>query len=414
MNISSIERPRGREVAEADVAEYAKFLFSSLPRSDQRRWAEIFVRGLMSVPGRKTITKISDQVAGGGVEQCLQQFVSQSTWRWDTVRRDLALRLAGERRPKGWVIKEVVFPKNGSNSVGVGRQFACPAGRVVNCQLALAVFMAGDGWSCPVNWRLVLPPTWDSDKDRRKKAHLPDDEHCAPRWQLMLDAIDEMSVDWGLHPAPVFADMSQHCELDPLLYGLEERHMQYVIRVGPNQPAGTVRLTRGMLRTLSFAQFISESLTRNTATLNMWRMPVSGPGRIQLIAARLPADVLPASASGHLPAVIPVRSRAMRYIVAEWSPSRKSPRAVWVTSASPRQLPELLSDIVLDRQASSDLDELYDGLGLRHFEGRSFMGWHHHVTLVSVAQACRHARHIREREMLGEIRCGGSRPTAVG
>jgi len=419
MTISTINNIQRTEhhpgCAEADkVAEYARFLCSSLPRSDQRRWAEVFIRGLVSVPGRKTITKISDQVAGGGAEQCLQQFVSQSTWRWDAVRRDLALWLAEELAPRGWVIKEAVFPKNGNNSVGVGKQFACPVGRVLNCQLAVAVFLAGHGWSCPVNWRLVLPPSWDEDKERRKKARLPEGEGSAPRWQLMLDAIDEMAVDWGLHSLPVFADMSQQCDLDPLLSGLEERHVQYVIRVGPNQTAGTVRMMGGTQRTLSYAQFITESLTRNNATLNMWCMPASGPGRIQLIATRLPAELLPASVPGRLSVVVPGRTRATRYVVAEWSPSRKSPRAVWVTSASPRQLSELLADIALDRQVSADLDELYDGLGLRHFEGRSFMGWHHHVTLVSVAHASHHVRRRRASGVLGEIRCGESRPTACG
>ncbi len=372
-----------------EAAQYAQFVFSSLPRSDQRRWAEVLVRGLLSVPGRKTITKISDQVAGGGVEQCLQQFVSQSTWRWDTVRRDLALWLADELEPRTWVIKDEAFPKSGANSAGVGRQFAWPMGRMLNCQLATSVFLAGDGWSCPVNWRLMLPPCWDEDKERRKKAHIPDAEHSVPYWQHVLDAIDEMTVDWGLYPAPLFADMSQHTELDPLLCGLEERRIQYVVKAGLNQPAVTVRSAQGTPQTLSYAQLICDSLTRNTTTLNMWMMSPSRSGRVQFVAARMPADALPASDYGRRSVVVPVRPRGTRYIVAEWSPSRKSPRAVWVTSSGPRQMPGLLADLSLDRQVGADLDQMRDGLGLWHFEGRSFAGWHHHVTLVSIAHACR-------------------------
>lgn len=372
-----------------EAALYAPFVFASLPRSDQRRWAEVLVRGLLSVPGRKTITKISDQVAGGGAEQCLQQFLSQSTWRWDTVRRDLALWLTGELESTAWVVKDVVFPKNGTSSVGVGRQFAWPMGRVLNCQLATAVFLAGNGWSCPVNWRLMLPPCWDEDKERRKKAHLPDTEHSVPYWQHVLDAIDEMTVDWGLYPAPVLADMSRQTDLDPLLCGLEERRIPYMVRVALNQPAVTLRCAQGPPQVLSYAQLIRDSLTRNTATLNMWLMSAGRPGRVQLVAARMPADALPASGFGRRAVVVPVRPRATRYIVAEWSPSRKSPRAVWITSSSPRQMPGLLANMALDRQAGTDLDQLCDGLGLWHFEGRSFTGWHHHVTLVSVAHACR-------------------------
>lgn len=373
----------------------AGYLFSSMPRSDQRRWAEIFIRGLMSVPGRKTIRKISDCVAGGGVEQCLQQFVSQSTWRWDTVRCDLASWLSETLEPSAWVVEEAVLPKNGNNSVGVGRQFACTEGRVLNCQLGVAVFLAGNGWSCPVNWRLALPPVWDDDKERRKKAHLPDDEHCVPRWQHMVDAIDEMTVEWGLRPLPVIADMSQQAELDPLLSSLEERHVPYVIRVGPNQPAVTVRSAQGALRTLSYAQFVGESLRRNTATLNVWALPADRPGRVQLIGTRIPADVRPASAAGGLPAVIGGRPRGPRYVVAEWLSSRRSPRTAWVTSSGPRQIHDLMAAASLDRQAAADLEEIYHDLGLRHFEGRSFAGWHHYATLASVACGCRLASRTR-------------------
>jgi DDE superfamily endonuclease len=364
-------------------------LFSSLPRSDQRRWAEVFIRGLLSVPGRKTIKKISDQVAGGGAEQCLQQFVSQSTWRWDTVRRDLAAWLCEELEPRAWVIKEAVLPKNGSNSVGVGRQFACTEGRVLNCQLAVGLFLAGDGWSCPVNWRLVLPRCWDQDSVRRKKAHLPDTERAVPRWQHMVDAIDEMAVDWGLRPLPVIADMSQQTDLDPLLSGLEERHLDYVVRVGSHQSAVTVRSAQGKLQTLSFAQFISDSLTRNTTTLNVWALPADRPGRVQLIGARIPPSAGPAAAPGGLPSIAAGRRRATRYVVAEWLPSRRSPRMTWVTSSGPRQITDLMAAAVLDRQATADLGELYDSLGFRHFEGRSYAGWHHYATLASAAYACR-------------------------
>jgi SRSO17 transposase len=410
MNIARYEPRRGGIGVKDELAELSQQLFASLPRSDQRHWAEVFVRGLTTVPGRKTIAKISDRIVGGGAEQCLQQFVSQSTWPWDRVRCDLALWLTGSLEPRVWVVKDVVLPKNGSSSVGVGRQFANPAGRVLNCQLAVAIFVAGDGWSCPVNWRLVLPSAWDEDKERRKKAHLPDDEHCVPRWQLVLDAVDEMAVDWSLHPAPVYAETSQPGELDPLLCGLEERHLQYMVRVRPAEPV-VLRSTTGGPRTLSFAQFIAESVSRKTSTLNMWALPAGRSGRIQLIATRLPPDAMPRSLPGRSPTVVSLRPRGPRYVVAEWSPSRRSPRAVWVTSAGPRQLPGLLADLALDRQAAADLDDLYDGLGLRHFEGRSFIGWHHHVTLVSVAGACRYASLAREGSA-GEMRRGEYWPTA--
>jgi hypothetical protein len=378
---------RETNINPAEAVLYARHLLSSLPRCDQRRWAEAFIRGLIAVPGRKTIKKISGYVAEGGAEQCLQQFVNQSTWRWDTVRRDLATRLAAQHEPEAWVIKDVVLPKNGNNSVGVTRQFAQPAGRVLNCQLGLAVFVAGRGWSCPVNWRLMLPPCWDQDKERREKAHLPDDQHHLPRWQHMLDAIDEMTTDWDLRPLTVVADMTHDRQLYPLLRSMEERRLPYAIQVAPNQPAVTVRPPGRTPQTMSFGQLITESVIRSTAALNVWQLPVGRQGRTQFIAARLPADAWPAPGRS-APAC--GRSTAPRYVAAEWSPVRRSPRATWVTSFAPSQLTGMLADIALMEQTSADLSALYDGLGLGDFEGRSFAGWHHYVTLVSVAHACRH------------------------
>jgi SRSO17 transposase len=83
------------------LAEFCQDLFYTFTRSDQRKWGEAYVRGLVIVPGRKTVRKISELTAGGGAEQCLQQFVNQSTWDWTAVRRDLARHLVREVRPKG-------------------------------------------------------------------------------------------------------------------------------------------------------------------------------------------------------------------------------------------------------------------------------------------------------------------------
>ncbi|MFD1050963.1 transposase, partial [Kibdelosporangium lantanae] len=100
----------------------------------------MYVNGLVSVPGRKSIRKIADLVVGWRAEQSLQQFVNQSTWKWEPVRRSLAYQVNGMIRPRAWAVQEVVFPKNGDSSVGVARQYAPSAKRVLNCQLGLAVF----------------------------------------------------------------------------------------------------------------------------------------------------------------------------------------------------------------------------------------------------------------------------------
>jgi hypothetical protein len=197
----------------------------------------------------------------------------------------------------------------------------------------------------------------------------------------MLDVIDEMTTEWELRPLPIIADARHERELDPLLRGMEERHLPYTIQVAPSQSALTVRSAGGVPQAMSFGQIITESVTRSTAAVNVWQLPVSRQGRIQLIAARLPACAWPPSGDQWRPA-------GPRYVAAEWSPARRSPRTTWVTSLGPGQLPGLLEGLALLEQTAADLNELHDGLGLGHFEGRSFTGWHHYVTLVSLAHAC--------------------------
>ncbi|HET9140266.1 IS701 family transposase, partial [Actinophytocola sp.] len=216
------------------LSDFCDELFASLPRSDQRKWGEMYVRGLLSVPGRKSIRRISDQIVGRRVDQCLQQFVNQSPWRWDGVRNALAAR-ASAIRPRAWIIDEAVFPKNGRSSVGVARQYATSAGRILNCQLGLAVIMANGADRCVVNWRLALPRSWDDDPERRARARVPGPERHRPLWRHVFDAVNEMTDEWSLRPAPVVWDSVGH-EVRPLLRGLAGRGLPYLVRVSEHLP----------------------------------------------------------------------------------------------------------------------------------------------------------------------------------
>ena len=105
-------------------------------------------------------------------------------------------------RPKAWIIQEAIFPKNGHRSVGVAKQYAPSVGRTLNCQLGLAVSLANNAGRYAVNWRLVLPRSWDEDRELRERARVPVDVRHRPYWWQVFDAVDEMVFDWGLRPAP--------------------------------------------------------------------------------------------------------------------------------------------------------------------------------------------------------------------
>jgi hypothetical protein len=359
---------------------FCQQMFDSMPRSDQRKWAEVYLRGLLTVPGRKTIRRISDHVAGGSVDQCLQQFVNQSPWRWEPVRRALALR-AKEIRPQAWVVQEAMFPKTGDSSVGVAKQYVRSAGRTLNCQLGLAVFLASDVASCAVNWRLMLPKSWDEDPRRRARTRVPDHERHRPRWWHLLDAIDELRFGWGLRPAPVVLDAGEW-EVKPLLRGLVERGLPYLIRVSGRTPA-----VRSPESKLTVGELAVQSAQRRQILLGGNDLSDIGSTVIQYSVASV-CDGCLTSEPSQVTAMCTHAGTSR--VLAKWSPHGCRPSAVWLTNLANARLPELVDLVKLGARARHrDIPEMRADFGLQDFEGRSYAGWHHHVTLVSAAHAVR-------------------------
>src|SRR3954467_7473330 len=127
--------------------------------------------------------------------QGLQQFVSSSTWAVEPVRERLAYRAVEVIAPEAWVVDDTGFPKDGTASPGVARQYCGTLGKVANCQIGVSVHAVTDAASCPLNWRLFLPQSWDDAAAatpeaaaaiaaRRARAGLPADVRHHPKWRL--------------------------------------------------------------------------------------------------------------------------------------------------------------------------------------------------------------------------------------
>ncbi len=223
------------------VAAFAEDTFASIPRKDQRRWGQSYLRGLLLDGKRKSIEPRATRLARGepeadayAPEQALQQFVNQSPWDPTPVRRRLAQRMTTALAPDAWVIDDTGFPKFGRHSAGVAPQYCGALGKVANCQVGVSVHAVTDQASCPLDWRLFLPESWDADVERRRKAHVPDDQHHRPKWQLALDMLDELA-GWDLAPPVVLADAA-YGEVGEFRLGLEQRQLAYVVQV-PRVPA---------------------------------------------------------------------------------------------------------------------------------------------------------------------------------
>jgi SRSO17 transposase len=387
MTPAELARVRRRLVA------FAEAVFEPLARADQRRWGECYLRGLMLDGKRKSIQPMASRLADGN-EQALQQFVSQSPWDWRPVRQRLAQQMTAAVDPDAWVVDDTGFPKYGTASVGVARQYSGTLGKVANCQVGVSIHAATDQASCPLDWRLFLPQSWDGDAERRAACHVPEQVRHRPKWQLALDMVDEVG-GWGLHPPVVVTDAG-YGESGELRLGLEARGLAYVVQVKATISAypeavgqqaapyaGRGRRPRPRYRATrsSLAQLVVAAGPAAVKTV-AWREGTRGRLRSRFVALRVrPAGVKlrRAAAGGELP---------VRWLLAEWPQGEPEPVKYWLASLpDDTPLQELVRLAKLRWRIEHDYRELKDGLGLDHFEGRSFSGWHHHVTLVSAAHA---------------------------
>lgn len=388
-----VQRVRGR------LVEFAAEMFESMGRKDQRGWGEVYLRGLMLDGKRKSIEPMAARLEDGD-EQCLQQFVNQSPWDWRPVRAALARRMSRELAPEAWVIDDTGFPKFGKMSVGVARQYSGALGKIGNCQIGVSINAASEAASCPLDWRLFIPEEWDEqsewNRERRAKARLPEEVQHVEKWRLALEMIDEL-IAWGIEPPVVLGD-GAYGDITELRTGLEEREIDYVLDVkggtsaysedvkrerpawkGTGRPpAARYREDPSSLRELALAA------GKQAAVTVTWREGTRGKMSSRFLALR----VRPANVDLRRAAHKQNRELAVRWLICEWPSNESEPTKYWLSNL-PASIPlkELVRLAKLRWRIEQDYRELKDALGLDHFEGRTYRGWNHHTTLVSIAHA---------------------------
>ncbi|MGO4458029.1 IS701 family transposase [Streptomyces sp. M-16] len=315
------------------ISVFAEATFGSLRRTDQRRWAEVYLRGLLGTSGKKTVRRLAAAVSDRETAfQSLHQFVNASPWDWEPVRREL-VRWAEERTaPRAWVLDDVVLRKRGDHSCGVHRRFSPIDGRSVNGQVGTGLFLAGEREALPVDWALYLPECWTGDPARRRRVRIPDGVAHRPAEAQALGLVDALAAHTRLPAVPIVADVSSHAGAEAFVRGLALRGHDFVVAV---------------------------------------------PGHLAFARA---ATVLPGPlrADQGQP---PYRAFATRT-----RPGRPADRT-WLTNMPHRRTEELLALTRTLRLAQEAVRYMESDLGLADFEGRSFPGWHHHMTLVSAAYA---------------------------
>ena len=396
-----------RERLEEFVAE----MFAPLSGSDQRVKGQTYLRGLLLDGRRKSMQPMAERL--GVDHQGLQQFVSSSTWAVEPVRERLARRAVTVIDPDAWVVDDTGFPKDGTASPGVARQYSGTLGKVANCQIGVSVHAVTDTASCPLDWRLFLPERWDDAAAatpeaaaaiaaRRARAGLPDSARHHAKWRLALEMLDELA-GWGLRPAVVVA-VPRKREVPPAGYGnnadfragITARGGRYVVAVDGDLTAhreaavpqlrpysGRGRRPRPRYRTRPIGLLAHALAAGRHATVSVtWREGSRAALASSFLALRVrPAGRNPTArlaADGSLP---------LAWLLAEWPAEAAEPTDYWLADL-PEDTPlaELVRLAKIRWRIEHDYRELKTGLGLDHFEGRTFAGWHRHVTLVTAAQ----------------------------
>ncbi len=390
-------KPREIERFRLKLESFLADVVVPMGRQERREHAGEYIRGLLMDGERKSIEPLAGRLPDGDV-QALQQFVNQSPWPSQEVRASLARKVEGELVPEAyWLIDEVSFPKQGKHSVGVARQYCGALGKTANCQVAVTLDLGTEESSTPLDWALYLPEQWINDPVRRKEAGIPEEVTFRTKPDLALDLVDEVK-GWGLEGRLVLAD-SAYGDVFEFRQGLRSRELDYVVQVSgglmawtkdphpakpPMKRGGKIPRKRFYANDFppprSLCQIAQELPSGSWKTVT-WREGTKGPLTSRF--ARLVVWMANGLVQGK---TMQVRGEEL---LMEWPEGDKDPWKYWLSSLPPQRT----SFRGLVRKAKGrfrieqDYEELKGEVGLDHFEGRSWQGWHHHVTLVTLAYA---------------------------
>lgn len=372
-------------------------LTASLGRSERHRWAKVYLQGLLMEGGRKSIEPLAERIAGADV-QSLRQFVSQSPWAVEQIQRRLAEKVVDLlAEPEVWMIDETSFPKAGEASVGVARQYCGALGKIANCQVAVSLHWSTCAASCPLAWRLYLPESWLATPARRAEGKIPEEIGYRSKNQLALDLVDQAQA-WDVPRLPVVADSAYGNDFD-FRAGLRERGLQYAVAVEPSTKVWTsdpaqvlvaARKPTGRPRQYASLKDLPEAKTLAEVAKGLpkqawhnitWRQGTKGPRCSRF------AQVKVWAAHGWRRQEHP--RRVMEWLLIEWPEGAAAPSDYWLAQLGDQALGlrRLVKMARARWRVELDYRELKEELGLDHYEGRHWLGWHHHVTLVSMAFA---------------------------
>jgi SRSO17 transposase len=396
--------------AERRFDAYLDALAGVLGHADRIGPARAYCTGLLLPGARKSIEPLAARLAPQRVpaaHQSLHHLIARADWSDEAVLqvvREQVLPAIEHHGPiRYWIIDDTGFPKKGKHSVGVARQYCGQLGKQDNCQVAVTLAVANAHASLPIGYRLYLPEAWVGDPARRAKAGVPEEVAFRTKPAIALEQIRQALAD-GVPAGVVLADAGYGIDTE-FRTGLTALDLLYVVGVqasislwppgtGPLPPqawSGRGRPPSRVRRSPEHHPVAAAELAESLPAA-AWRTVTWRAGSRAALASRFAAvRVRPAHRDDQLPA-----PRPEEWLLIEWPAGEKEPTKYWLsTLPAETGLKELVAIAKARWRIERDFQELKQEIGLGHYEGRGWRGFHHHASLCIaaygflVAERCR-------------------------
>jgi len=363
------------------LGEYLDGLGRHLRNKRQRESFAMYTLGLLSDGERKSMEPIAARAAGSpehthAVHERLIHFLGASRWSDAAVRSHAARHAVEAMQQQGpirtWIVDDTGFLKQGKHSPGVQRQYTGSAGKTANCQIGVSLVLGSDHAHVTTDFELYIPESWAQDRERCRRAHIPDDVQYEPKWALALRMIEKAKAD-RLPEGVVLGDCDygnktsfrDMLDVLGLQYALEVQGTTMLRRVG----------TRGRLGERMSVAEMGVLLHGKLRTVT-WREGTKTAMRSRFARTRVVVD----RDDG--------KPRQPQWLLIEWPEGEAAPtKFVLSTMPVKTSLKQLVHTFKSRWRIERSYEDLKGELGLDHYEGRSFIGWHHHVSVVLACYA---------------------------
>lgn len=385
----------------SQLEKYMEYVCGALGHADRHAGFADYGRALMLPIERKSVEPLAAHMNPWNARakhQSLHHLVANSAWSDEAVlARVREWVVPGLKVAQGgyWIVDDTGFPKKGKHSVGVARQYCGQVGKQDNCQVAVSLSLASERGSLPIAWRLYLPQEWADDRGRREKVGVPQEVKFATKNEIALEQIRAARAA-GVPVGVVLADPAygNDTAFREALSGME---LNYCVGVqsstsvwsagrGPREPQQKKKRGRG--RPATRLRRDPDQLPQSakelalSLPLHRWRTVSWRPGTNQTLRSRFAALRVRAAHRDYKR----TRERVEEWLLIEWPQDETEPRKYWLSNLPPRiSLKKLAHTAKARWLIERDYQELKQELGLGHYEGRGWRGFHHHATLCIVA-----------------------------